>query len=143
MTWGPFTPSVTRAESAPPCDSDAIVSLFLHRMCVPFLFPWRGRKLLVGGEGAEGRTGGLAPVFLFIELKVSGMSGITDAVYLCCAAAAAQPTSHTPISQQLRPASAARQGFVLTKPWEPASCHARRRNAPEQLCGWRRSPVWE
>lgn len=63
---------VMKAESAWPC-SNPVVSLLLHQICVPFL-------------SFHGETGncqrGTGPVFLFIELKVSGMTGITDAVYL-------------------------------------------------------------
>lgn len=111
------TVSVMKAESALPC-SNAIVSPFLHQICVPFL-------------SFHGETGncqrGTGPAFVFIELKVSGMTGITDAVYLFSAVQQEQLSALTihPINEQLRRASSTHQGFVLTKPWERTACHAR------------------
>lgn len=111
------TVSVMKAKSALPC-SNAIVSPFLHQICVPFL-------------SFHGETGncqrGTGPAFVFIELKVSGMTGITDAVYLFSAVQQEQLSALTihPINEQLRRASSTHQGFVLTKPWERTACHAR------------------
>lgn len=53
--------------------SDAIVSLLLHQICVP--------SLSFHGEAGNCQRG-TRPVYLFIELNVSGMTGIADALYL-------------------------------------------------------------